>query len=681
LVDHGANGGIGGSDIHVIYKTHHSVDIQGINNHQMVDIPIATVGGVISTQCGEVIDILHQYTYTGIGTSIHSLAQLEWYKNNANDKSIKVGGLQCITTLEGYVILLNIVQGLPRMTICPSLDQEWDNLPHVILTSKLDWDPSQLDLALEDDDKWFDSNLEGDPFTNLFDEFGNYCHDVIVQSTSTAPQVLISGNSHLNIHLLAGLKSGNQVPISSNSHLNIQLLERLRPNIQILLSGNPQGIFQPLQNEIDDILDCCTYAAQNHTMAPEAGSSNEPQATPVTLTVKEQEYQALWPLFGWLSTDIIKRTFKVTTQYAHIPTSTILKKHFKSPNPALNVHCRNESVATDTVYSDTPAIDSGVTVALFFVGCNSMVCDIYGIKTDKQFVNTLEDHICEHGAPYKIISDRAQVEISENVQDILCTLFIGSWQSEPHQQHQNPAECRIQTVKTTANTILDCSGAPALLCLLYICFLLNHTYCVAINCVPLQHVTGSTVDISPLLRFHFWEQVYYKVDDSDFPSESHEALGHMVGIAESVGHAMTYKVLTADTQKIIYYSNLCSASSEDPNWHVTLLGGEPSPQPAPPDVIKSCHDDADGEPKDHNMPVFSPLDLVGHTFLLEPHEDGQCFCAHIVKAIKDHENNLAQHPEHLKFLCSINDDTVKEIMSYNDILAHIHRDEESSIVD
>jgi len=68
----------------------------------MVDIPIATVGGVINTQCGEVIAILHQYAYTGIGTSIHSLAQLEWYKNNVNDKSTKVGGLQWITTLDGY---------------------------------------------------------------------------------------------------------------------------------------------------------------------------------------------------------------------------------------------------------------------------------------------------------------------------------------------------------------------------------------------------------------------------------------------------------------------------------------------------------------------------------------------------------------------------------------------------
>jgi len=67
-------------------------------------------------------------------------------------------------------------------------------------------------------------------------------------------------------------------------------------------------------------------------------------------------------------------------------------------------------------------------------------------------------------------------------------LFIGSWQSEPHKQQQNHAEHCFQTVKTMANTILDWSGAPActwLLCLLYVSFLLNHTFCASINCVPL----------------------------------------------------------------------------------------------------------------------------------------------------------------------------------------------------
>jgi len=74
------------------------------------------------------------------------------------------------------------------------------------------------------------------------------------------------------------------------------------------------------------------------------------------------------------------------------------------------------------------------------------------------------------------------------------------------------------------------------------------------------------------------------------------------------------------------------------------------------------------------------MDLVGHTFLLEPQEDSQQFCARIVKAIEDHEENLNQDPACMTFLCSINDDALEDVMSYNDILAHIQHDEASDIV-
>jgi hypothetical protein len=67
--------------------------------------------------------------------------------------------------------------------------------------------------------------------------------------------------------------------------------------------------------------------------------------------------------------------------------------------------------------------------------------DVEGMKTDKQFVNTLEDNIWCHGAPNKLISNHAQVEISYKLKYILRALCILDWQSEPHQQQQNPAEC------------------------------------------------------------------------------------------------------------------------------------------------------------------------------------------------------------------------------------------------
>ena len=99
--------------------------------------------------------------------------------------------------------------------------------------------------------------------------------------------------------------------------------------------------------------------------------------------------------------------------------STRLLKHFKSPFPACNVHRRAEPLATDTVYSDTPALGSGFKSAQLFVGTTSLVTDVYGMSTTKQFVNTLQDIIRAGGAPTKLISDTASVEISAKVKDIL----------------------------------------------------------------------------------------------------------------------------------------------------------------------------------------------------------------------------------------------------------------------
>jgi hypothetical protein len=94
---------------------------------------------------------------------------------------------------------------------------------------------------------------------------------------------------------------------------------------------------------------------------------------------------------------------------------------------------------------------------------------------------------------------------------------------------------------------------------MYVCFLLNNTWCESIGDVPIRLSTGSTNHISPLLCFQFWEPVYYKVDDSDFLSNTREKCGHFVGISETVGHALIFKILTDDTLKVIHRSNVRSA--------------------------------------------------------------------------------------------------------------------------
>ena len=124
-------------------------------------------------------------------------------------------------------------------------------------------------------------------------------------------------------------------------------------------------------------------------------------------------------------------------------------------------------------------------------------------------------------------------------------------------------------------------------------------------------------DISLLLRFSFWDPVYYKLDDSDFPSGSTEGCGCWVGIAKNVGPTMTYKILSDDTKKVIYRLNVHSAlTKEDRNKHVDLFGGE---EVAP--IIKSSSDEDESPRKP--MPIFNPTDLVGRTFLMDPQENGE----------------------------------------------------------
>jgi hypothetical protein len=139
------------------------------------------------------------------------------------------------------------------------------------------------------------------------------------------------------------------------------------------------------------------------------------EAAPKFVMTSEPDYGQLRPRLGWLPIDAIKKMFKHTTQLTHMPMSTILKKRYKSPNPALNMCPHDEPVATDTIYSDTPAIDCGITSAQLFVGTKTHTADVYPIKSNKQFVNTLLDNITQCGAPTKLISDRTQVEISEHV--------------------------------------------------------------------------------------------------------------------------------------------------------------------------------------------------------------------------------------------------------------------------
>ena len=107
LVDRGANGGLLGDDVWIFAWTEKYVDVAGLNNHQEHGLRIASGAGIIDTNCGPHVALLHQYAYLGKGKTIHSCGQMEMFGLEVHDKSHIMGGQQCIKTPDGITIPLS----------------------------------------------------------------------------------------------------------------------------------------------------------------------------------------------------------------------------------------------------------------------------------------------------------------------------------------------------------------------------------------------------------------------------------------------------------------------------------------------------------------------------------------------------------------------------------------------
>ena len=181
LVDCGANGGLAGSDMRVLHKTQRKINIQGIDNHEVTGLDVVTAATLLNTSQGKVIGIFNEYAYLGKGSSIHSSGQLEWFKTTVDEKSVKVGGTQLITTLDGYSVPLHIKDGLAYATsLGRPTDQDMDTYPHVFFTSPDEWDPSVLDHDPPHLDGLDPSQVPDQPFGDpMFDAYGDFNERII----------------------------------------------------------------------------------------------------------------------------------------------------------------------------------------------------------------------------------------------------------------------------------------------------------------------------------------------------------------------------------------------------------------------------------------------------------------------------------------------------------------------
>ena len=628
LVDRGANGGLAGADMRPIeYVFGSTVDVTGVGNSLLSDLPLVQAASLIQTKRGPIIGLFNQYAYTGEGRSIHSSIQMEAWGVEVSETSrnARVPGKQRLTTIDGHRIPISIRNGLPFIDMTYPTDEDMVRYPQVHFTSEQNWDPTILD-----DENSLDTDSDDEEYRRPYLD----------------PDV----NDFGELHSLRNERAYIAQELTGDIEYDIdQLLYEVRHELQ----DNNKGVYTNTQ----------AYAVKQERHFP--------------------KFEILRPNFGWISADRIKKTLGATTQFMRTTVTFPFRHHYKTRCPAANVRRFNDDVAMDTMFCDVPALDDGIlghggcTMAQVYCGRRTQLTKVYGMQLESQMPETLQDFIRDVGAPNLLISDNSKVQIGAKTRSLLRYFEIKDHQSEPHYQNQNYAERRIQEIKRFCNTIMDRTGTPPelwLLCLLFVVFLMNHLSTESLGGItPIEAAFNIKPDTSPLLGFHWYQPVLY--DDSrnpgsTFPRTSKEKSGRWVGVAETKGDLMTYYVLDDVTKQVLTRSGVRPVTDTDPNLRTFAHGGEEENDIILDDIdptIKSSGDYRPGAtyPRD-NLPHFSPEALIGASFLMkESEEDGQILRAKIVHAIKQKDKEGKEKA--LKFLVSYGDDEYQRIMEYNDI--------------
>ena len=292
------------------------------------------------------------------------------------------------------------------------------------------------------------------------------------------------------------------------------------------------------------------------------------------------------------------------------------------------------------------------------------------------FPGTLKYFICKFRAPNHLFPYNAWEQVSTSVIDILCHYNIGGpKRSEPYQQNQNPADCRIQDIKCSIETTMDHTGTPAsmwLLCFLFIVGLFNHVSQSHLqNMDPITKATGQAMDVSQYQQFHWLQHIYYYNHDKAFPSTSGKSAGWWCDPTDQVGDILTYWILNINTKKLVACSNVCSAGNYiNHNLRVTfpfLYFHSVS------DIIAK-----DIDPTEVKVPRFFPDELLGLSFL-RTLDDGQVVRAQIAKKINDFD---ALNHQNLKMLVKLGDGNIEELIDFVelcDIIVDIIDDKEANL--
>ena len=498
LVDSRANGMTAGEDCRFIGQCSvgGTVNATGMDNHQMTDIKIGTVGALAKSNGGDAIIIMNRAAHTGKHTTILSVLQLEHCGNLVAATATEEKGRQKMITPEGHAFPLSIINGLAHLKMRRCTDAAFDSLPRAVPTSDEMWNPRQCNKHSSADDPDFMLNNPTNCHLLPCDD-----HDVRGECTGWLAKQLQTSSDTLDATTCTTCAQECLHDQSTARFIHSAFKAATSDLWACVATGRGAGL-NPMTNDelADDAPNAFNTGIRVHK-------------------VSDVDCQALKPCFAHLPNETTAKTFKNSTQCGLIFNSeegNQFKRH-KLPPPAVNIHRWDEDVAMDEIFAGVPAIDGNFKSAMVFFGRGSHILHVEEMTRSERLLQCLQNPMTKCGAPSWITADHAGHHESFSVLSHLRMLWIRLQFSEACHHHQKLFERKWQTFKRLVNRAMDRNNTPPqlwFLCMTHLCFTLNWTSDAALQGKqPIHAVTGSVGDVSPMLTFAWMQPVCFKASD------------------------------------------------------------------------------------------------------------------------------------------------------------------------
>jgi hypothetical protein len=277
-------------------------------------------------------------------------------------------------------------------------------------------------------------------------------------------------------------------------------------------------------------------------------------------TVSKQDLAKRWHI-GF---EAAARTLQTTTQEGMRFVQGKLERRLRTSQAHLRYPSLRVTIYTDTLFPSVKSI-RGYTCAQLFTDGHCFA-RVYPLKRKGDAHHALVQFIQDIGIPKSLLTDCAPEEMHGEWGRVVKKYHIKPKMTEPASPWQNRAEAEIREVKKLACRAIHQAVVP----IRFWCYALEwaakvrsltaHDLPFLATRTPEERILGQTPDISEYAHFEWMQWVWYR-NPAPFPEEDLQ-LGRWLGVAQDVGQAMTYWILTRKGA-VVARSSVVALSTDD----------------------------------------------------------------------------------------------------------------------